>query len=99
MRVSMASDGETRLIYLGEHQPALWIAGLPTDDRPCEVDVIDAWNMTIEPAKRVPSPNFPKLRQRGGEWRDPQPLAAFAVELTSKPYQAIRIRPPRVRTQ
>ena len=95
MRVSMASDGETRLIYLGEHQPALWIAGLPTDDRPCEVDVIDAWNMTIEPAKRVPRPSFPKLRQRGGEWRDPQPLAAFAVELTAKPYQAIRIRPPR----
>jgi hypothetical protein len=97
MRVSMASDGETRLIYLGEHQPALWIAGLPTDDRPCEVDIIDAWNMTIEPAKRVPRPNFPKLRQRGGELRDPQPLAAFAVELPAKPYQAIRIRPPRAR--
>jgi hypothetical protein len=97
MRVSMASDGETRLIYLGEHQPALWIAGLPTDDRPCEVDVIDAWNMTIEPARRVPRPSFPKLRQRGGELRDPQPLAAFAVELKPKPYQAIRIRPPRAR--
>jgi hypothetical protein len=51
--------------------------------------------MTIEPAKRVPRPSFPKLRQRRGELRDPQPLAAFAVELTAKPYQAIRIRPPR----
>ena len=33
MRVSCASEGDMRLIYLGEHQPALWIAGLPTDDR------------------------------------------------------------------
>lgn len=94
-RVSMASDGEVRFIYLGEHQPRLWIAGLPIDDRPCEVDVIDAWNMTVTPATRVPRPSFPKLRQRGGALRDPQPLAAFAVELPSKPYQAIRIRPPR----
>jgi hypothetical protein len=90
-RVSMASDGEVRFIYLGEHQPGLWIAGLPTDDRPCEVDVIDAWNMTVTPAKRVPRPSFPKLRQRGGALRDPQPLASFAVELPSKPYQAIRL--------
>jgi hypothetical protein len=29
--------------------------------------------------------------------RDPQPLAAFAVELRPKPYQAIRIRPRRAR--
>jgi hypothetical protein len=95
MRVSMASDGEVRFIYLGEHQPRLWIAGLPINDRPCEVDVIDAWNMTVTPAKRVPRPSFPKLRQRGGALRDPQPLASFAVELPAKPYQAIRIRPPR----
>ena len=98
MRVSMASEGEMRLIYLGEHQPALWIAGLPTDDRPCEVDIIDAWNMTVTPATRVPRPAFPRLRQRGGQWRDPQPPAAFAVELPARPYQAIRIRPPRART-
>jgi hypothetical protein len=93
----MASDCEVRLIYLGEHQPRLWIAGLPTDVRPCEVDVIDAWNMTVTPAKRVPRPAFPKLRQRGGALRDPQPLASFAIELPSRPYQAIRIRPPRDR--
>ena len=31
-RVSAASDGEVRLIYLGEHQPGVWIAGLPNDD-------------------------------------------------------------------
>jgi hypothetical protein len=94
-RVSMASDGEVRLIYLGEHQPGLWIGGLPTDDRPCEFDVIDAWNMTVTPAKRVPRPTVPKLWQRGGALRDPQPRASLAVELPSKPYQAIRIRPPR----
>ena len=50
-RVSAASDGDYKLIYLGEHQPAVWAAGLPKDDRDCEVDVIDAWNMTITPAQ------------------------------------------------
>ena len=64
-RVSCASEGDYRLIYFGEHQPALWAAGLPNDDREYDVDVIDAWNMTIEPAKRVPCPVYPRLRQRG----------------------------------
>jgi Domain of unknown function (DUF5605) len=96
-RDSMASDGEVRLICLGEHQTGLWIAGLPTDDRPYEVDLIDAWNMTVTTAKRVPRPACPKLPQRGGALRDPQPPASFAVELPSKPYQAIRIQPSRNR--
>ena len=30
-RVSVASEGDYRLIYLGEHQPSLWVDGLPTD--------------------------------------------------------------------
>jgi hypothetical protein len=92
-RVSAASEGDYKLIYLGEHQPAVWAAGLPQDDRRCEVDVIDAWNMTITSAKRVPCPVYPRLRQRGGALSDPQPTAAFAVALPAKPYQAIRIRP------
>ena len=91
-RVSAASEGDYRLIYLGEHQPAVWAAGLPKDDRAYEVDVIDAWAMTITPAKRVPCPVYPRLRQRGGALSDPKPIAAFAVELPAKPYQAIRIR-------
>ena len=64
-RVSAASEGDYKLIYLGEHQPAIWAAGLPKDDRDYEVDVIDAWDMTIAPAKRVPCRVYPRLRQRG----------------------------------
>ncbi len=91
-RVSCATEGDYRLIYFGEHQPALWAAGLPKDRGDYDVDVIDAWNMTIEPAKRLPCPVYPRLRQRGGALTESKPLAAFAVELQPKPYQAIRIR-------
>ena len=94
-RVSCASEGDYRLIYFGEHQPALWAAGLPKDDREYRVDVIDAWNMTIEAARRVPCPVHPRLRQRGGALTELKPIAAFAVELQPRPYQAIRIRPLR----
>jgi hypothetical protein len=59
------------------------------------VDTIDAWNMTIEPARRVPCPAYPRLRQRGGALTESKPIAAFVVELQPKPYQAIRIRPTR----
>ena len=95
MSTSAASEGDYKLIYLGEHQPAIWAAGLPEDDRDYEVGVIDAWNMTIQPAKRVPCPAYPRLRQRGGALTASKPIAAFAVELQPKPYQAIRIRPMR----
>jgi hypothetical protein len=91
-RVSCGSEGDFRLIYLGEHQPAIWAAGLPNDNRDYEVDVVDAWNMTIAPAKRTPCPVHPRRRQRGGALSDPKPIAAFAVELERNPYQAIRIR-------
>lgn len=91
-RVSAASEGDFKLIYFGEHQPALWAAGLPTEDRDYIVDVVDAWNMTVEPARRVPCPVYPRLRQRGGAMSEQKPVAAFAVELTPRPYQAIRIR-------
>jgi hypothetical protein len=94
-RVSAASEGDYKLIYLGEHQPAVWAAGLPKDERAYEVDVIDAWNMTITPAKRIACPVYPRLRQRGGALSESKPIAAFAVELLVKPYQAIRIRPAR----
>ena len=74
---------------------AVWAAGLPKDDRDYEVDVIDAWNMTITPAKRIPCPVFPRLRRVGGAPTESKPIAAFAVELPPRPYQAIRIRPAR----
>ena len=94
-RVSAAGEGNYKLIYLGEHQPAVWAHGLPEVDGEYEIDVIDAWNMTIAPAKRVPCPVYPRLRQRGGALSEPKPAAAFAVELPVKPYQAIRVRPAR----
>ena len=94
-RVSLRSDGDYKLIYFGEHRPAVWAAGLPKDDREYEVDVIDAWNMTITPAKRIACPVYPRLRQRGGALSEAKPIAAFAVELPARPYQAIRIRPVR----
>ena len=94
-RVSIGVDGDYRLIYLGEHQPRIWSHGLPEQEGDYEVDVIDAWNMTVQPAKRVPCPIFPSLRQRGGLWSEAKALSAFAVELEVKPYQAIRVRSKR----
>ena len=94
-RVSMGREGSYRLIYLGEHAPSTWAEGLPEDDGNYEVDVIDAWAMTVTPAERIPVPRLPDLRQRGGEWRNVTPAAAFAVRLPGKPYQAIRVRPAR----
>jgi hypothetical protein len=94
-RVSMASEGDYRLIYFGEHQPAIWAAGLPKDEGDYEVDIIDAWEMKVTPARRIPCPVYPRLRQRGGALTEAKPLAAFAVELPGKPYQAIRVRPNR----
>lgn len=92
-RVSVASEGAYRLIYLGEHQPSLWVDGLPKEEGDYDVDVIDAWEMTVTPATRVPSPSLPRLRQRGGVLSDGRPRSAFAVQMPGKPYQAIRIRP------
>lgn len=92
-RVSMGGEGDYRLIYLGEHQPSTWAAGLPEDADDYDVDVIDTWDMTVAPAERVPVPNLPRLRQRGGAWADGKPNAAFAVKLPGKPFQAIRVKP------
>jgi hypothetical protein len=79
-------------IYLGEHQPGQWTTGLPTDDSPCEVDVIDTWNMTITPAKRIPA-LVPHPTRHGAVVRGGKADAAFGVELPSRPYLALRVRP------
>lgn len=93
-RVSGASDGETIYIYLGEHQPVIWAPGLPLEPGDYEVDVIDTWNMTVEPAKVVDAPaNHPT--RHGAVVRQRRPDAAFAVELPGRPYLAIRCRPRR----
>jgi hypothetical protein len=57
------------------------------------VDVIDTWEMTIKPARRLPSPVYPRLRQRDGALSESKPLSTFAIELPGRPYQAIRVRP------
>jgi len=91
-RISGARDGDTTIIYFGEHQPVIWAAGLPQDERAYRVELIDTWNMTIEPATIVPAPeNHPT---RHGAMRRPRkPDAAFAVQLPGRPHLAIRIRP------
>ena len=94
-RASAAFDGDVRLIYLGEHQPRIWVHGLPAEDGDYQVDVIDTWEMTVTPARRVPPPAFPRQRQRGGALSAAKPVAAFAVELPGRPYLAIRVRPAR----
>ena len=91
-RISGARDGDTTIIYFGEHQPVIWASGLPQDDRTYEVDLIDTWAMTIVPAKIVPAPaNHPT--RHGAHVRPRKPDAAFAVELPGRPHLAIRIRP------
>jgi hypothetical protein len=91
-RVSGARDGDTTIIYFGEHQPVIWAAGLPKDDGKYQVDLIDTWNMTVEPAKIVPAPQNHPTRH-GAVVMQRKPDAAFAVELPGKPHLAIRIRP------
>ncbi len=91
-RISGARDGDTTIIYFGEHQPVIWAGGLPQDDRQYSVDLIDTWKMTIEPARIVPAPENHPTRH-GSHVRPRKPDAAFAVELPGRAHLAIRIRP------
>ncbi|MDL2398099.1 DUF5060 domain-containing protein [Rhizobium mayense] len=90
-RVSGARDGDLRYIYLGEHQPVIWSTGLPLDGTDYDVDIIDTWEMTITPAKKVDAP-IPHPTRHGAIVRGGKADAAFGVELPGKPYQALRIR-------
>ncbi len=91
-RVSGARDGDHRLLYSGEHQPAHWAIGLPMEDGDYEIDLIDTWEMTITPIDKAPLPVSPALRQRGGAMAGGAAEAAFGVLLPGKPYQAVRVR-------
>ena len=95
-RISAARDGAdgARFIYFGEHQPARWTAGLPDDGGDYDVDLIDTWNMTIEPAKRVEAHHIPPTRH-GGVTRGGGVEADFGVELPGRPRLALRVRPRR----
>jgi hypothetical protein len=90
-RVSGARDGDTTIIYFGEHQPVIWSAGLPKDDGDYHVDIIDTWNMTVEPAKIVAAPENHPTRH-GATIVQRKPDAAFAVELPGRPHLALRVR-------
>jgi len=92
-RVSGAADGPVRFIYFGEHRPVIWSTGLPTDGDNYDVDLIDTWNMTITPAKKVAAP-IPHPTRHGAIVRGGKADAAFGVELPGKPYLALRVRPP-----
>jgi hypothetical protein len=56
-----------------------------------EVDIIDTWNMTVTPAKRIPA-LIPHPTHHGDVVRDGKADAAFGVELPGTPYLAIRVR-------
>lgn len=92
-RISAARDGGdgTTFIYFGEHQPARWSTGLPTDGGDYEVDLIDTWNMTVEPAKIVEAHVIPETRH-GDVVRGGKADADFAVALPGRPHLAVRVR-------
>ncbi len=90
-RVSAARDGNTTIIYLGEHQPEIWPYGLPKVAGDYQVDVIDTWAMTVSPAELVPAPENHPVRH-GAVSLAREPDAAFAVKLPGRPYLAIRVR-------
>lgn len=92
-RVSGArdGDGDFRLIYFGEHQPVIWSSGLPLDDGDYDVDLIDTWNMTVSPARKVAAPVTHPVRH-GAITRGGKADAAFGVEIPRKPHQALRVR-------
>jgi len=90
-RVSGAIDGDVRYLYFGEHQPLQWAVGLPKEDGEYEIDLIDTWEMTIQPLEKMPLPVSPGLRQRGGSVVGGEPEAAFGIHLPGKPFQAVRV--------
>ncbi len=90
-RVSGARDGRTTIIYFGEHQPALWSTGLPREPGDYTIELIDTWNMTIEPATVV-EPQVSHVTRHGAVVRGGKADAALAVRLPGRPYLAIRIR-------
>lgn len=90
-RVSGARDGDVTYIYFGEHQPRIWTTGLPEENGDYELHLIDTWNMKIFPLSKVPAPQSVPTRH-GSTMRPKAADAAFAVELPSKPYLAVRCR-------
>lgn len=61
-RVSAARDGNTTIIYLGEHQTEIWAYGLPRQPGEYDVDIIDTWTMSVTPAERIAAPEDHPVR-------------------------------------
>lgn len=95
--ISGGINGDYRLIYFGEHQPAQLAVGLPMEDGDYDIDLIDTWNMTITPLEKGPLPVSPPTRRKKTDKQvaNPKPEAAFGVALPGKPYMALRVRPKR----
>ncbi|MEP3046163.1 MAG: DUF5060 domain-containing protein [Roseibium sp.] len=85
-------DGDVTYVYLGDHRPATLSRGLPLEDGDWDVDIIDTWNMTVTPAKKIPSVIDVAIKHAhvtiGGK-----PVSAFSIELPSKPWLCVRVRP------
>jgi hypothetical protein len=92
-RISGARDlaGKVTYIYFGEHQPNQWTTGLPADDGVYQIDLIDTWNMTVEPAKRIAA-FVPHPQRHGSITRGGKADAAFGIDLPGRPYLALRVR-------
>ncbi|MEQ8480104.1 MAG: DUF5060 domain-containing protein [Hoeflea sp.] len=93
--LGVARDGDVTYIYFGEHRPVVWSLGLPEEDGDWEVDVIDTWDMTITPAKRVPAP-VPVAIKHAERTVGGKADAAFGIELPGKPKLCVRVRPAKV---
>lgn len=91
-RMAGARDGDVTYIYFGEHRPVIWSTGFPKEDGDYDIDIIDTWNMTITPGKKVPAP-VPHTTRHGARTQGGKADAAFAVELPGKEYLAVRLRP------
>ncbi|KZM49776.1 DUF5060 domain-containing protein [Labrenzia sp. OB1] len=89
--VASSKEGDLTYIYLGEHRPVVLSTGLPMEDGDYEIDIIDGWNMTITPGKKVPAP-VPVATRHGAITRGGKPDAAFGVELPGNPYLCVRVR-------
>lgn len=90
--VSGGRDGDVTYIYLGEHRPVVWSAGLPLEDGDYEIDIIDTWEMTVTRTEKIPAPVAVATRH-GHVVRGGKPDAAFGVALPGKPHLCIRVRP------
>lgn len=81
-------EGEYYLLYFGDETPDEWVIRFParSDDviRPYRIDVIDTWNMTIEPQG--------VFRMARKDEYDIHAPDRPVVSLPGRPYMAVRLR-------